>query len=573
MGAPEPTDDQRAALAELRALSSTDAIGFIKELHEAAGLHILVRVNTAVLEPAAGGLPVQAREELVVTVPHAYPWVPPKAWVLHDRWIGFPHVLQGERLCLYLNPDAEWDPTGGMAPFLDRLWTWFADAVANRFDAVTALYHPVGGVLHRTAGAPSLVVGDVLGELAGFEVDEIRLQTGGPARVDVLGRRRPDVPADQQGFRGLLVVLSGPLPRGGGRCLSDLAIAVRGQDSRRQRKQLLAAVAKTGRVLGRDQHLHLLIAVPYGLGTKRESFHLVGWRLRASDITAAVRAAGHRHKPDDPYVDDEPEVEWTYVDDVRVASTTRRDHERPVSWFAGRTIEVWGCGALGSWVAEHLVRSGVARLILRDPGYVTSGLLVRQNYAHADVGRPKAEALAERMRTITPGSTVVEEHVGSALAGIPPDTNVNAIFDCTVSNAVAVAVDQLQTSGRLSTPVVQVATDVGSACLGHLTIVGGTDCGQNATVDGALRERVLGDKSLDAYAGFWNRDAQPTLVPTTGCSTPTFHGSSADAMAIAATAVTLAAGALAKRINCGYLWASPHAGLDAPFVAVVGADT
>jgi hypothetical protein len=53
-----------------------------------------------------------------VTVPRTYPWAPPRASVVHDRWIGFPHVLQGERLCLFLHLDAEWDPTAGRALFL-----------------------------------------------------------------------------------------------------------------------------------------------------------------------------------------------------------------------------------------------------------------------------------------------------------------------------------------------------------------------------------------------------------------------------------------------------------------------
>ncbi|MFT3855708.1 MAG: hypothetical protein QM733_23715 [Ilumatobacteraceae bacterium] len=216
------------------------------------------------------------------------------------------------------------------------------------------------------------------------------------------------------------------------------------------------------------------------------------------------------------------------------------------------------------------MRSDVARLILRDPGYVTSGLLVRQNYTASDVGRPKAEALAARLRTIAPAHTAVEAHVGNAIAGIASQTGAGVIFDCTVSNAVAVALDQSQTSGRLRVPIVQLATDVDTACLGHLTIAGANLGARNAAIDNTLRDRVLADTSLATYAGFWNSDAHPTLVPTTGCSVPTFHGSTADAMAIASTAVTLAAGALAKRIDCGYLWASPHAGLEAPLVAVLG---
>ena len=99
-------------------------------------------------------------------------------------------------------------------------------------------------------------------------------------------------------------------------------------------------------------------------------------------------------------MEDEPELEWLYVDDVRHGVHTRRDSDRPVDAFQGRSIELWGCGALGSWIAEFLVRAGVAEITLRDPGRVTKGLLVRQNYTELDVGRPKAEALADRLRTL-----------------------------------------------------------------------------------------------------------------------------------------------------------------------------
>ena len=88
--------------------------------------------------------------------------------------------------------------------------------------------------------------------------------------------------------------------------------------------------------------------------------------------------------------------------------TTRRDHQRPVNWFEGKTVELWGCGALGSWIAEFLVRAGVATIILRDTGYVTAGLLVRQNFTELDVGRRKVDALADRLRAISDHVTVVE---------------------------------------------------------------------------------------------------------------------------------------------------------------------
>ncbi|ORI20691.1 hypothetical protein BJI47_00740 [Rhodococcus sp. 1168] len=67
-------------------------------------------------------------------------------------------MLLGTRLCLYLDPSREWDPVNGFGGLIDRLMAWLSDAAAGRFDAQTALYHAVGGVLHATDGDPTVVV-------------------------------------------------------------------------------------------------------------------------------------------------------------------------------------------------------------------------------------------------------------------------------------------------------------------------------------------------------------------------------------------------------------------------------
>src|SRR5262249_13953731 len=82
----------------------------------------------------------------------------PHAEVGHLRFLGYPHVLQGQRLCIYLDPSREWQPAEGITGFLNRLWGWLNDAAAGKFNPATAMYHAVGGVLHQSAGAPTLVI-------------------------------------------------------------------------------------------------------------------------------------------------------------------------------------------------------------------------------------------------------------------------------------------------------------------------------------------------------------------------------------------------------------------------------
>lgn len=560
------TEAQTTALDDLRRLSSSASVLLIGDTVLDADLVVQVTLNTTAFEHVEGGLQVETHEQLFIVVTPGFPWVPPQVHVAHHRWAGFPHVLQGSRLCLYLDPATEWNPLSGVIGFLGRLWDWFADAIGNRFDPTTALYQPVGGVFHRADGAPTVVVTDALGELgAGFRIARVALRPRTEHRVDLLADGE-DMPAD--GFRGVLVVLSDGLPYGGGLYLSDLAVAIRGQDSRKQRKQFLTAITKAARGLPADGHLHVVIAVPNRYLAGQARFHLIGWRLPRSAVAKAVEATNHRHQPDSPHPDNEPRVQWTYVDDVRTAVTTRRDHERPVNWFEGKTVELWGCGALGSWIAEFLVRAGVATIVLRDTGYVTAGLLVRQNFTERDVGRRKVDALADRLRAIS-DQVIVIEQPGLAQAALQSAVDADVIIDCTVNTGVAVAIDQAQARGALPTPVVQVATDNDSATLGILTVSTGSLAATTNAIDKALRETVAADSTLRPYLAFWDRDNHPSLIPTLGCSVPTFHGAATDASTIAAQAISLAATALERGLDAGYVFATAHSPYPVPRLVAV----
>ena len=66
-------------------------------------------------------------------------------------------------------------------------------------------------------------------------------------------------------------------------------------------------------------------------------------------------------------------------------------------------VAVIGLGGVGSWCAEALARSGVGRLTLIDEDTVSPSNINRQLCAlGSTLGRPKAQALAERIRDINP---------------------------------------------------------------------------------------------------------------------------------------------------------------------------
>ena len=106
--------------------------------------------------------------------------------------------------------------------------------------------------------------------------------------------------------------------------------------------------------------------------------------------------------------------------------------------FAGKAVMVWGCGALGAPVAESVMRAGAARVIVVDSAAVTPGILVRQPFTDADIGKPKAEVLAERLRAIRPGADVTP-HVGDIRRLLARDDwhcDADVILDCSANLSV-----------------------------------------------------------------------------------------------------------------------------------------
>ncbi|MGQ7244864.1 ThiF family adenylyltransferase [Salinicola sp. V024] len=71
-----------------------------------------------------------------------------------------------------------------------------------------------------------------------------------------------------------------------------------------------------------------------------------------------------------------------------------------------RSVALIGAGALGSAVAELLVRGGVAEIIIIDHDALEAGNLVRHTLTGEALGHNKAKALAERLQAAAPMSQV-----------------------------------------------------------------------------------------------------------------------------------------------------------------------
>ncbi|MGE0704012.1 MAG: ThiF family adenylyltransferase [Vicinamibacterales bacterium] len=236
----------------------------------------------------------------------------------------------------------------------------------------------------------------------------------------------------------------------------------------------------------------------------------------------------------------EAPVRWCVVREQREEIVRRRDHETPTAWFRGRAIALWGCGALGGHIALYLARAGVSKLVLRDEGTVGPGLLVRQPYDDADVGRLKIEALRDAIQAID--SSITIEGDSSDLIEDPLGTQdcfdrVDAIIDTTGSRAVLKKVElkwQHEQERRvpIASLVVGPRAERGLAVLARPAHSGGpADVVRQAKLAACEDARLARCKD-----DFWpptGREGAALFQPEPGCSDPTFVGSAADLAVLA----------------------------------------
>lgn len=497
-------------------------------------------LNTTGMRRTQGGLVADALERFTVLVEDD-PDYPPRVYVDHGRFVGVPHVLTDGELCIYLDPAREWDPSLGAPAFLNRLHDWFADAIANRFDASTALYHPVGGRAHTSSSTPLVVCRD---ELPDSELGFARLTRRGDVCLDL---RPDDGTSLGVGDEKVLVVgVPGPLFAGPGANVRDVFANF---------GPLLADKALTAwsnRIMRqrRDGHeyTHVVLTVPHVVGRSR--YVMIG-RL---DIGALDRAS----TPD--AVAALP-IEWCRLDDQRPLISTRRDAHRPVRAYQGRDVAIVGCGGLGSWIAEFVARAGARSVALVDSATVSGGLLVRQDFTDDDLGYRKDESLARRLESVAPDCAISygTEALEHTVAVVRTDGGV--VFDATVSLAFGRRLDAFLALPERKCCAVRVATDVGTGSLG-LIVVSAQDGPGLDELDLAASGVVTRDAALEAYHALWQPSDHDELVPARGCSIPTFHGSAADMAGVAAEMTNIAAPHLQAEISGVHLFALPHAGVD-----------
>ncbi|MDT0318025.1 ThiF family adenylyltransferase [Streptomyces millisiae] len=522
-----------------------------------------LRLFIAGLPMEEAGLPLKDEEDFVVIL-SGDSLQAPMVEVEHDRFVGHPHVLQGRRLCLYLDPSREWDPVGGTTAFLNRLWQWLTDASEGRFNASTALYHAVGGVLHQTSGTPTVVVRQFG---VGRHVQLGWLETRSSHRLDLVSGG-----SGEDRMRAPVLTTAAYMPYGAGTTLAELLALLTTQpvggerpgasSLAEQSAAFLAALAASAARRPHDSPQYFVLAVPNPAGGPD---HLLGGRLTpptANLLRHKVKQHGVAATVVSLSADDvETPIEWCTVSDERPAVTTRRDSGRPVRSFRGKHVYIWGCGGIGSWAAEFIARSGATQITLCDPANITGGLLIRQNYTETDIGSTKADALARRLNAISDGLKVEVVPWLSLDEATRAVTMADVVIDATVSLSVGRLLDALADNPDRRAVLAQIATDARTGCLGIVAVSALGDSVGPSTIDRQVGPVVLGDPRMELYHSLWQEPLEDDeLVPTRGCSVPTYHGSAADMAAVAGSLVTFLGNHLrAAQVSGTHLCALPHA--------------
>ena len=515
--------------------------------------HFGVSIRFDGVERAEGGLRVRARERFLVSVPPTFPFDYPRVVTPHDRFAGFPHVQWRRCVCLYSSA-TDWLPEDGMHGLIRRLDAWIRDAARNVLDPDDAPLHPP--VAYTTVERHVVPVADtpLVDGSPWFGLAELRERDN---RTEIIGwqehgQDRPVACAPSIllhetlpfEFPSTVYALLQELESHGidyGRFIFHLAAQARHSDA--------------------GEPLTVVVGTPMRRVESggRALQHLAVWEISADDANKLRQLSTAVQVGDTAEWNNAVQavvawsvsarVGWCRVSEMRPEVTRRRDQTSPMAWFRGRSVAIWGCGAVGTHVAESVVRAGALNLELVDDGTVAPGLLVRQCFDDADIGRPKAHALADRLKRIEPdlNTVVLKEDLIERITGSSPLPNVDLVIDCTASLAVRTALERELRAVASRPAIASIAIDRQAAtALATLSMPdhpGGTlDLVRRLKLEACRRPKLTGP-----LKAFWpTATSSESFQPEPGCSEPTFIGSNADLAGLSARMLNAVASAIGE---------------------------
>ena len=542
---------QESGLRDLESIAqwgdALEVIAVTEPKDEGGLLTVEIALSLKGVARTTSGIPLRQRERFFLLVPSKFPFRHPSVFVPHQRWTSWPHVQWTRVLCLYQAPETEWNPSDGMFGFIERLYTWVKQAAVDQLDPAGAPLHPPVAYVSNSPGplvipyvnTPAVENDPWIGFGCLRQVSDDRIDVVGWCGLD-------ETPTSEVVAAAIL------LPRAASfefpERVRELLAMLESQGI--SRSDLIKALGGAADTNGKDTQLLVLIGTPTrGISESGEyPQHLVAWLVEPA-IANGLRLALEQFSPHERIQDigrecerivlewsDIAKVNWCLVREARPEVTVRRDEGSPLGWFRGKSVAVWGCGAIGGHVADALARAGAEKLVLRDKSVVTPGVLVRQPFEDSDIGKSKAIATRERLRRIVPGLSV-DVMEGDILDGPIDQTDwaddVDMVIDATASWPVAQHLEARRhsyTAGR---------TVIASMALGHhahrslLYVAKGNYTGGAVDLARKTKIEALKHGRLSHFLhDFWPDVPPESFQPEPGCSEPTFIGSQSEVMGL-----------------------------------------
>lgn len=560
------SDGRRLALEQLDAIQRAGPGGLrIINVSMPASQGDFVAVDLSLdchgFEHRPDGIRLRGRERFQLFIRPDFPFEDPSTWVRHGRWAGTAHVQWRRHLCLYAAPAVEWQPADGMYGFIERLEVWLRAAALGELDPQDAPLHPP--VTYASSGTP-LVIPRVAAPTPSDTVwvGAATLERPADHRCDIVGweAKGPGQPFRPKDGSAAAIMLADPMDWEFPKTVAGLMLALKHRGL--NVSELLDLLGYVGVFREATEPLLVIVGTPMrrGAGGERRQ-HLTAWQVDPEAVSALLvmlgaklGVAGFSERGSDAidkFFDwaESADAKWCPVREARAEVTERRDSMSPMSWFAGKTVSVWGCGALGGPVAEALVRAGTAKLRLYDNATVTPGVLVRQLFDDAGIGFSKAGRLKARLDCIGTGTVIEANHenvLSGPLSRAEWDDNADVVIDAT-ANGMVQAKLELVRARQLGRAAIVTGLFGHTAEHALVTISLPQHTGAGADV---LRQVKLACSRAPYLRGFLEEfwPAQPRtdrFQPEPGCSSPTFRGSYAETSALAGMLLTAGAAELA----------------------------
>lgn len=202
-------------------------------------------------------------------------------------------------------------------------------------------------------------------------------------------------------------------------------------------------------------------------------------------------------------------------------------------------LAIFGCGALGSVVAELLVRGGITVLDLFDRDVVQIGNLCRHTLDGSHLWFYKAKALAVRLSGTNPLANINGFPLEIPLTSLSPQDAKDAVskadllIDCTTSEAAFEWLDHLAMteSKRLITVFLSFQVELLTLCISGAM----TSCGE--VFQDFLACVRDGQLPVTPEEYLYQPSKQEQVIPGAGCWHPTFPALNAHIHQLAASAV------------------------------------